>query len=77
MQSIITYKKIPIFLALLLNFKHDYWIIYCLVYRREMLYELDLHCSQIICTAPCLSDCEGCGRTFQINSEHSLKIMYF
>ena len=40
-----------------------------------MLYELDLYCSQIICSAPCLSDCEWCGRIIQINSEHSLKIM--
>ena len=40
-----------------------------------MLHELDLYSSQIICSAPCLSDCELCGRIIQINSEHSLKIM--
>ena len=38
-------------------FNRDYWIIYCLSYDCEMLYVLDLYCSQIICSAPCVSDC--------------------
>ena len=76
----ILYKnlKYPYILALYLFieiFNRDYWIIYCLSYDCEMLYELDLYCSQIICSAPCLSDWQWCGRIIQINSEHSLKIM--
>ena len=36
-------------------FNRDYWIIYYLSYDCEMLYVLDLYCSQIICSAQCVS----------------------